>query len=84
MYVARASSHFLGREPGLLGSVVRDSKVPESVRRQKPVLELHPSCPASRCYERIALSLASIPGLPEAPAGYWDRLLQAADQEVRH
>ena len=80
--ISRATSHFLGCKPGLLGSVVRDPKVSEAVRRQKPVLELHPSCPASRCYERIALSLMSMPVLPDAPDGYWDRLLDSADREV--
>lgn len=82
--ISRASRHFLGREPGWLGCVYHDAKVAEAVRRQKPVLELHPGSRASRCYERIAMSLATLPGTLATSSDYWDRLLQAGDKEVPH
>lgn len=82
--VAKAAGHFLGRQPGFLGSVQRDPKVSAAVRRQRSILELFPDCPAARCYERIALQLVSQPGNESAAADYWQRLMQSASPEVAH
>jgi flagellar biosynthesis protein FlhG len=84
--IARAASHFLGRAPGRLGAVYRDPKVAEAVRRQRPVLELYPDCPASRCYERIATRLASTPVVAGRAADYWRHLMvpATAGEELPH
>ncbi len=73
--LARAARHFLGREPGWLGAVYRDPKVGEAVRRQKAVLDLYPTSGAGRCYERIALAVATSPREADAALGYWQRLM---------
>lgn len=48
---------FLGRTIGFLGSIPRDSKVHESIRRQQPLLLSHPRTQVSRCFLRIADAL---------------------------
>ncbi len=80
--ITRASKHFLGKRPGWLGAVDHDPKLIEAVRRQTPVLELDPSCRASRCYERIAMNLASIPASDGSPAAYWERLMEIDRKEM--
>jgi flagellar biosynthesis protein FlhG len=82
--ISRASRHFLGHAPSWLGAVYRDPKVVEAVRRQKPVLELFPDCPAARCYERIALRLTSAPEKAVESDDYWKRLMQPAAEELPH
>ena len=79
--IARASKHFLGREPGWLGPVYRDPKVGEAVRRQRAVLDLFPTSPAARCYQRIALALASSDLVGDPGVDYWQRLLGGAASE---
>lgn len=74
--IAKAAGHFLGREPGFLGSIPRDPKVGEAVRRQRAVLELYPGAPASRAYERIALRLAARDASGADASGYWKRLME--------
>lgn len=73
--IARASQHFLGREPGWLGPVYRDPKVGEAVRRQRALLELFPTSRAARCYERIALCLVSDEQASDPMTDYWARLM---------
>jgi flagellar biosynthesis protein FlhG len=73
--IARAARHFLGREPGWLGTVYRDPKVAEAVRRQRALLELFPTSRAARCYERIAQTLVSDPKPADSAVDYWQRLL---------
>jgi len=72
--IAKASAHFLGREPGWLGPVFRDPRVVECVRRQRALLDLFPASRAARCYERIALAVAAGPANVRAD-GWFDRLL---------
>ena len=82
--LVQACRHFLGREPGLLGPVYHDPRLPEAVRRQRALLELYPTSPAARCYERIALRLAMDPSTSRDAAGYWQRLAGSAQREVTH
>ena len=82
--IARAARHFLGQAPGWMGAVYRDPKVAAAVRRQRPVLELFPDCAASRCYERIAMQLASAPAAAGHAADYWRRLMVPLNEELPH
>lgn len=82
--ISRASQHFLGNEPGWLGPILRDPKVGDAVRKQKPVMELYPTCQAARCYERLALQLASVPGPVLSGTDYWQRLLDPDEKEMPH
>jgi flagellar biosynthesis protein FlhG len=82
--IARAAEHFLGCRPGLLGTVVRDPRVGEAVRRQCAVVELFPDCKASRCYERIALQLAREDASGDRSAVYWERLMAPVHEELMH
>lgn len=50
----RACTSFLGRAPALLGSVRRDSRVPDAIRHQVPMLTRHPTAGASQDVERLA------------------------------
>jgi flagellar biosynthesis protein FlhG len=80
--IARASAHFLGHEPGWLGAVYRDPKLPEAVSRQRSLVELFPDCPAAGCYERIAMRLASMPGADLPIDEYWRRLMEPVGEEL--
>jgi flagellar biosynthesis protein FlhG len=82
--ISRAAQHFLGNRPGWLGPILRDNKVADAVRKQKPVMELYPTCQAARCYERIALRVVSDHGELIPAADYWQRLLQTDDKEMPH
>jgi hypothetical protein len=55
-----------------------------AVRRQRPVLELFPQCPAARCYERIATRLVSAPAAVGQAADYWRRLMVPVPEELPH
>ncbi|HRV07895.1 MAG TPA: MinD/ParA family protein [Acidobacteriota bacterium] len=55
--LAEVAKRFLGAELQLLGSIPRDSRVHESVRRQLPLVLSHPSSMVSRCFGRIAQEL---------------------------
>jgi flagellar biosynthesis protein FlhG len=82
--VARAATHFLGQAPGLLGSVYRDAKLQEAVRRQRSLLEIYPTSPAARCYERIALLLTCGDARGETSSDYWRRFVEASVVESLH
>lgn len=81
--IATACRHFLQHEPGWLGSVCSDPKIPGAVRQQRALLDLYPTSPAARCYERIALKLAaqseSVPGY-----GFWEELASNTLEETYH
>lgn len=63
---------FLGHRIGFLGSIPRDAKVSDSVRRQEPLLLTHPRTQSSRCFLRIAELLMKHP-----PTGtQFDRLFE--------
>ena len=73
--LAGAADRFLGRRLGNLGAVYQDAHVTRAVRRQRAVLDAFPTCPAARCYERIALELAfDSVGDAEGCRGYWTQL----------
>jgi len=80
--ISRAAQHFLNNEPGKLGAIYSDARVGDAVRRQKPVIELFPTCQAARCYERIALQLVSSPGPFLSAPDYWQTLLQTDEKEM--
>jgi flagellar biosynthesis protein FlhG len=53
----KAAETFLSLSPALLGIVRRDRHVPESIRRQAPILARHPQSEAARDVDSIARSL---------------------------
>ncbi len=55
--IRRACTTFLGRAPSFLGSIRRDTRVPEAIRRQALLLTRHPACPAAQDVARIAEAL---------------------------
>ena len=66
----RACESFLGAGVPLAGVVRRDARVPESIRRQTPLLTRHPTCPAAQDVAALAGGgvLAAACGL-RPPAG---------------
>lgn len=55
--LAAACDKFLGFTPTLLGSIRSDKMVPESVRRQKPLLKMAPTSPAAQDLFALAVKL---------------------------
>lgn len=55
--LAAACDKFLGFSPTLLGGICVDKMVPESVRRQKPLLKLAPNSPAAKDLFALAVKL---------------------------
>ncbi|GFM35396.1 MinD/ParA family protein [Desulfovibrio psychrotolerans] len=55
--LAAACDKFLGITPVLLGGIRADKMVPESVRRQKPLLKMAPSSPAAHDLFALAVKL---------------------------
>jgi flagellar biosynthesis protein FlhG len=53
----RACEGFLGAGVALAGVIRRDAKVPESIRRQTPLLTRHPGCTAAQDVEALARGL---------------------------
>lgn len=82
--IGRAAEHFLGRRPGSLGAVLRDTNVAEAVRKQRAVIEMFPGTSAALCYEQIALRLAAEPGGRGEGTDYWERMLLCAGEELPH
>ncbi|MGB0670424.1 MAG: MinD/ParA family protein [Rhodospirillales bacterium] len=54
----KACEGFLKFTPGLLGIVRRDTKVPDTIRHQAPILIRHPNAEAAQDVEKIAKELA--------------------------
>jgi flagellar biosynthesis protein FlhG len=63
-----SANAFLKMAPDYLGFIPFDTRVPEAVRRQSPLLSLFPQCPASSAIEGIARKLHGA-GAPVAVAG---------------
>jgi flagellar biosynthesis protein FlhG len=59
--LARACRRFLDLDCGTLGSVRRDPRVPEAIRRQMPLLRRSPMAPAAADVETVARRLAGAP-----------------------
>ncbi len=53
----RACETFLNFSPPLAGTIPRDEKVPDAIRRQSGLLIRHPSCPAAHAVALIARDL---------------------------
>lgn len=58
----RICARFLGQTPGLGGLIRRDPHVPDSIRRQLPLLSCHPQTPAAEDLRRIARTLTTAAG----------------------
>ncbi len=58
--LAAACDHFLGFTPVLLGSIRHDPAMPESIRRQKPLLQFAPESKASQDILKVAQNLLRI------------------------
>ena len=55
--LARACKAFLGTTPRLAGIVRRDDRVRDTIRRQTPLLQRHPTSPAAMDVEALAAGL---------------------------
>jgi flagellar biosynthesis protein FlhG len=55
--LARACRRFLDLNCGYLGSVRRDPRVAEAIRRQRPLLGLFPMAPAAQDVDRAAMQI---------------------------
>ncbi|MBV8915406.1 MAG: cobyrinic acid a,c-diamide synthase, partial [Acetobacteraceae bacterium] len=55
--LVRACSNFLGRAPAVVGTILRDPRVPDCIRRQSLLLTRYPASPAAADIERIAAKL---------------------------
>ena len=55
--IGKACQTFLGRAPRLLGTIRRDTRVPEAIRHQTLLLTRHPTSPAAEDVSRIATTL---------------------------
>ncbi len=58
--IAAACERFLDFTPTLLGGIRLDKKVPESVRRQQPLLKMSPSSPAAQDLFTLAVRLEKL------------------------
>ncbi len=70
--LAYVVDRFLGQRIGFLGSIPKDPKVGESVRRQEPLLISHPRTQTSRCFLRLAETLMKY----RPAAGQLERLFE--------
>jgi flagellar biosynthesis protein FlhG len=82
--IDRVCRRFLGGGIAIEGSVFHDEHVGAAVREQRAVVELHPTCKASRCFQRIAARLARTrrPGASRTPALFGDLLDPREDAPV--
>jgi flagellar biosynthesis protein FlhG len=55
--LSRACAQFLGARPPLAGIIRRDTRVPEAIRRQTPLLTRHPNSEAAADVEALAQRL---------------------------
>jgi flagellar biosynthesis protein FlhG len=77
--LSHATDHFLNITIEYLGYILYDEKLPEAVKRQKALAELHPYAPASKCL----VSLAEKLGTEEPPISdeqgsikfFWDNII---------
>ncbi len=57
--LSHATDHFLNLTIEYLGHVLFDEKLRDAVRRQKPMAEIYPNSPATRCLVKIAEKICS-------------------------
>ncbi|MBX6745064.1 MAG: AAA family ATPase [Acetobacteraceae bacterium] len=62
----RACANFLGSGVRLAGILRRDSRVPEAIRRQTPLLTRHPTSPVAADIITLAGGLAPVPASPRS------------------
>jgi len=81
--ISKAADHFLkSLSIDYLGFIPFDEKLPLAVRHQRPVLEIYPKAPSSRCFENLARALFERPSISNATGGiqfFWKRLFQSQD-----
>lgn len=65
--LSRACSAFLGYAPPLAGTIRRDPRVQDAIRRQAPLLTRHPNTPAGLDVEGIAAGLLAPPVVLRLP-----------------
>ena len=58
--LTQASQRYLGTAPNLLGTIRRDERVRDAIRRQMPLLQRHPACNAAHDVEQIAERLTEV------------------------
>jgi flagellar biosynthesis protein FlhG len=76
----RVCRRFLGTGISLVGAIPFDEHVAEAVREQRAVVELFPTCAASRSFERLAARLRGTVANDEPPL--WSRLPEAPEGAV--
>jgi flagellar biosynthesis protein FlhG len=59
--LSQVASRFLDISIDYLGSVVRDDRLQDAVRQQKPVVELYPRTASSYCFAALAQQLSERP-----------------------
>jgi flagellar biosynthesis protein FlhG len=77
--LSHATDHFLNITIEYLGYILYDEKLPEAVKRQKALAELHPYSPASKCLASLAEKL----GMEDLPVQdgqgsikfFWDNII---------
>jgi len=77
--LSHATDHFLNLTIEYLGYVLFDEKLRDAVRRQKPIAEIYPNSPATRCLVKIAEKICSeVPGDNEnSPVKYfWESVIK--------
>jgi flagellar biosynthesis protein FlhG len=69
--IDRVCRRFLGDGITLEGDIVHDPRVAESIREQRAVVELHPGCPAARCFRKLATRLGRISSSDPGSEALW-------------
>ena len=59
--LSQVVSRFLDVSLDYVGSIVRDERLVDAVRRQKAVVELHPRSPVALCFVKLARTLKNSP-----------------------
>ena len=65
--LAQACQAFLGHTPPLAGIIRQDERVPDSIRRQTPLLTRHPNCLAAQDVEALVQRLLTYRRQPVQP-----------------
>jgi flagellar biosynthesis protein FlhG len=83
--IDRVCRRFLGTGIDLIGSVLHDAHVQKAVREQQAVVEAHPGCVASRCFQRLAVRIGREGnGVASDRPMFWERLLDLSDEAPHH
>ena len=83
--IDRVCRRFLGSGIALIGEVVHDELVQDSVRAQRAVVEAHPNSEASRCFHRIAMRIGREGGAETDPRPqFWEKFLDFSEESPLH